>query len=155
MNALDVDAEVYGLTLFGFGATIHGMPLMNILVSGIGEPSAVLAIVDCKLPFFVESHYFETLNLCNCLSLFPTQVPCISWKVEKRMRCTLHHCSTHGSRSLTRIVVGSIVSFLTEPAMYRKLAGQLLAAKYPRIHVQTCAAHSVSLFFSDICQKLW
>jgi hypothetical protein len=34
-------------------------------------------------------------------------------------------------------------------------AGQLLAAKYPRIHVQTCAAHSVSLFFSDISKKLW
>jgi hypothetical protein len=34
-------------------------------------------------------------------------------------------------------------------------AGRLLAAKYPRIHVQTCAAHSVSLFFSDVCKKLW
>jgi hypothetical protein len=34
-------------------------------------------------------------------------------------------------------------------------AGDLLAAKYPRIHVQTCAAHAVALFFSDICQKLW
>jgi hypothetical protein len=30
-----------------------------------------------------------------------------------------------------------------------------LAAQYPRIHVQTCAPHSVSLFFSDICKKLW
>ena len=34
-------------------------------------------------------------------------------------------------------------------------AGQILAAKFPRIHVQTCAAHCVSLFFSDICKKLW
>jgi hypothetical protein len=34
-------------------------------------------------------------------------------------------------------------------------AGRLLQAKYPRIHVQTCVAHSVSLFFSDICRKLW
>jgi hypothetical protein len=34
-------------------------------------------------------------------------------------------------------------------------AGRLLEAKYPRIHVQTCAAHSVSLFFSDICKNLW
>ena len=34
-------------------------------------------------------------------------------------------------------------------------AGHLLEAKYPRIHVQTCAAHSVSLFFSDICNKIW
>ena len=34
-------------------------------------------------------------------------------------------------------------------------SGRLLEAKYPRIHVQNCAAHSVSLFFSDICNKLW
>ena len=34
-------------------------------------------------------------------------------------------------------------------------AGRLLAAKYPRIHVQVCAAHCVSLFFSDISKKLW
>lgn len=34
-------------------------------------------------------------------------------------------------------------------------AGRILEARYPRIHVQTCAAHSVSLFFSDICQKIW
>jgi hypothetical protein len=34
-------------------------------------------------------------------------------------------------------------------------AGRLLEAKYPQIHVQACAAHSVSLFFSDISKKLW
>jgi hypothetical protein len=34
-------------------------------------------------------------------------------------------------------------------------AGRLLEAAYPRIHVQTCAAHAVSLFFSDICNGLW
>jgi hypothetical protein len=33
--------------------------------------------------------------------------------------------------------------------------GRLLEAKFPRIHVQACAAHSVSLFFSDISKKLW
>ena len=31
----------------------------------------------------------------------------------------------------------------------------MLAAKYPRMHVQVCAAHAVSLFFSDISKKLW
>lgn len=48
IKALDVDADLYGLSLFGDGATVHGMPLMNILASGVEEPSAVLAIVDCR-----------------------------------------------------------------------------------------------------------
>jgi hypothetical protein len=34
-------------------------------------------------------------------------------------------------------------------------AGRLLEAKYPRIHVQTCAAHAVSLFFSDLFKDMW
>ena len=55
---LEVDAEVYGLSLFGDGATVHGMPLMNILASGVGEPSAVLAIVDCKCWCVLWSAFF-------------------------------------------------------------------------------------------------
>ena len=34
-------------------------------------------------------------------------------------------------------------------------AGNILSAKFPRIHVQTCCAHVVSLFFNDLCTKLW
>jgi hypothetical protein len=51
MAGLEVDADVYGLSLFGDGATVHGMPLMNILAAGVGEPCAVLSIVDCKFAF--------------------------------------------------------------------------------------------------------
>ena len=51
MADLDVDADVYGLSLFGDGATVHGMPLMNILASGVGEPCTVLSIAGCKFLF--------------------------------------------------------------------------------------------------------
>ena len=54
MGDLKIDADVYGLSLFGDGATVHGMPLMNILASGVREPCAVLAIVDCKLFVVVD-----------------------------------------------------------------------------------------------------
>jgi hypothetical protein len=65
MKDLDVDAEVYGLSLFGDGATVHGMPLMNILASGVGEPSAVLAIVDCKCVLCAFCLFlFELLTIC-------------------------------------------------------------------------------------------
>jgi hypothetical protein len=62
MKDLLVDADVYGLSLFGDGATVHGMPLMNILAAGVGEPCAVLAIIDCKflcgvLLFLLLSHH--------------------------------------------------------------------------------------------------
>ena len=43
-----MDSTVFGLSLFGDGATVHGMPLINVLAAGVGEPSACLAIVGCK-----------------------------------------------------------------------------------------------------------
>ena len=49
---LELDADVYGLSMFGVGATVWTMPLMNILESGVGEPAAVLDIVDCKFLFY-------------------------------------------------------------------------------------------------------
>jgi hypothetical protein len=53
MNSLSKEANMYGLSLFGDGATVHRMPLMNILATGVHEPSAVLAIVDCKFFLFL------------------------------------------------------------------------------------------------------
>lgn len=79
MRDLDVDADVYGLSLFGDGATVHAMPLMNILAAGVGEPCAVLAIIDCKFGyFFLFFIYFISNNLLlrSLSSVFP-QVPAI------------------------------------------------------------------------------
>jgi hypothetical protein len=56
---LAVDSDVYGLSLFGDGATVHGMPLMNILASGVAEPCAVLSVVDCKFQFGVCLLFFS------------------------------------------------------------------------------------------------
>jgi hypothetical protein len=47
MTHLEMDTDVYGLSLFGDSATVHRMPLMNILASGVHEPSAVLTIINC------------------------------------------------------------------------------------------------------------
>ena len=41
-------AETYGLTLYGDGATIKKMPLITILCAGVLNPAAVLEIVNCS-----------------------------------------------------------------------------------------------------------
>ena len=69
MADLDVDADVYGLSLFGDGATVHGMPLMNILALGVGEPCAVLSIADCKF-LFVLAYFFLIPHTHQLLSSF-------------------------------------------------------------------------------------
>jgi hypothetical protein len=47
LKTLKDNAEDFGLTLYGDGATVKKMPLLNILASGYGVPAAVLEIVDC------------------------------------------------------------------------------------------------------------
>lgn len=69
LKNLDIDAEVYGLSLFGDGATVHGMPLMNVLASGVTEPCAVLAIVECKLLVGCCLVFFFNLTHNSLLSL--------------------------------------------------------------------------------------
>jgi hypothetical protein len=154
MNDLDIDAEVYGLSMFGDGATVHGMPLMNILASGVGEPSAVLAIVDCKLRLFCFCFLFSvTTNLIFCCHSFPF--------------AGTEHLVAGGKKNATYVaglfdpwvkkldpLSTRIDCVFFDGASNVQKAGRLLAAKYPRMHVQACAAHSVSLFFSDIT-KLW
>ena len=39
-------AEIFGLLFLGYGATISGFPLLNIIASGKKIPVAVLEIVD-------------------------------------------------------------------------------------------------------------
>ena len=45
---LMTDVDVYGLRLYGDGATVRRMPLINVMASGVQERSAVLEIVDCS-----------------------------------------------------------------------------------------------------------
>ena len=46
-SKLAAEAEVFGLAMFGDGATIRKMPLINILASGAHCSSGLLEIVDC------------------------------------------------------------------------------------------------------------
>jgi hypothetical protein len=75
MENLIKSADVYGLWLFGDGAMVHGMPLMNILVTGVDEPIAILAIVACKflfVPFLMVLIHFLTPVFCRVwLHFFP------------------------------------------------------------------------------------
>jgi hypothetical protein len=68
---LQMDADKYGISLFGDGATIKKVPLLNILASGVHLPACVLSIVDCtkhlqdggkKDAVYIASHFEEHIN---------------------------------------------------------------------------------------------
>jgi hypothetical protein len=153
MPRLEMDADVYGLSLFGDGATVHGMPLMNILASGVHEPSAVLAIIDCKFAnqfvFFIAVKL--TLYLFCVIVLLSLFHLGTKWLVEGKKKDAAYIASLFDPWVQKLDPCNSRLDCVFfDGASNVQLAGQLLAAKYPRIHVQTCAAHSVSLFFLDV-----
>jgi hypothetical protein len=160
MSRLEMDADVYGLSLFGDGTTVHGMPLMNILASGVHKPGAVLAIIDCKLAnqfvcFLLLSNSLYNYFFCVVV-LFSFIYLGTKWLVEGGKKDAAFIASLFDPRVQKFDPRNSCLDCVFfDGASNVQLAGQLLAAKYPRIHVQTCTAHSVSLFFSDVCKKLW
>ena len=47
MRSLIKESEVFGIALFGNGATIHKVPMVIFLGSSPNNPFALLYIVDC------------------------------------------------------------------------------------------------------------
>jgi len=47
MTTLLLEVDIFGLTIFGHGATIKSVPLINILAAGPNNPFALLDIIDC------------------------------------------------------------------------------------------------------------
>ena len=48
MTKLLMNVDIFGLGIFGDGATIVKVPMMNILACSAGNPSCVLDVVDCS-----------------------------------------------------------------------------------------------------------
>jgi hypothetical protein len=47
MSSILMEAKIFGVTVFGDGATIKSFPLVNILAAGVNNPFALLDIADC------------------------------------------------------------------------------------------------------------
>jgi hypothetical protein len=47
MSALVSESEIFGISIFGDGATIKNIPLINILAASPNNSCALLDIVDC------------------------------------------------------------------------------------------------------------
>ena len=118
------EADIFGLTLFGDGATVRRMPLINIMASGVYETAAVLEIVDCSAYLASggkkDAKYISSLFLPHMSELDP----------QKRL----------------------IDLLFFDGASNVQLAGALCKVHFPRITVLHGAEHVVSLFFADVAK---
>ena len=117
------EADIYGITFFGDGATIKKSPLINILASSIHEPAGCLSIVDCTGHLAADG----TKDASYIASLF---IPHIKSMEEKVPKCT------------------DLIIF--DGASNVQKAGSLLEAQFPHVSVIHGAEHVVSLFYSSV-----
>ena len=122
-DALQKEADVYGLTFFGDAATVKKSPLMNILASSVHLPVGCLRIVDCT--GHLESD--GTKDASYIANLF---IPHITEMERNNPKCT------------------DLIIF--DGASNVQKAGGRLEARFPHVSVLHGAEHVISLFYHDI-----
>jgi hypothetical protein len=115
-------AETHGLTLYGDGATVKKMPLINILCAGVHNPAAVLEIVNCSQHLQgggkKDATYIAGLFKPHLKELDP-------------------------QKALVDLVYFDGASNVQK-------AGNIIGAHYPRVTCLHGSEHVVSLFFGDL-----
>lgn len=123
IDMLKKEADIYGITFFGDGATVKKAPMINILASSVHLPVGCLSIVDC-------SGHLESSGLKDADYISELFLPHITEMEVKVPKCT------------------DLVIF--DGASNVQKAGRLLEAKYPHLSVVHGAEHVIALFYSDI-----
>jgi hypothetical protein len=134
MRTLLSKARVFGLALFADGATIKTVPLLNVLAAGVNTPFALLDIVNC------------TDHLAKGGKKNVPHIAKICMPLIKQME--------HGDDVNSKKSPGVIDHLFFDGASKVQNAGKILRAFNPRITVGHGAEHVVSLFFSDVYEKV-
>lgn len=134
MASLLSEARIYGVTIFGDGATIKSVALVNVLAAGVNNPFALLDIADC-------TGHLATGGKKDATYIADIVKPLIT-QMEKEL-------DVHNKRS-----PGIVDLVFFDGASNVQNAGRILQAFNPRITGGHGAEHVVSLFFSDVYLKV-
>ena len=123
-----LESKIFGVSIFGDGATITNIPLMNILAASPNNPFALLEIVDCT-DQMAKGGKKDATYLAGIVR------PLIRW-LEARAKSNI------------------VDLIMFDGASNVQLAGKIVARYHPRITVCHGAEHVISLFFSDVYNKV-
>lgn len=127
MQTLTEDIDVFGVSVYGDGATVRRMPLLNLMAAGVHNPQAVLDVVDCT-ERLQEGGKKDGEYVAN---LFLHHIQKLEYDKKKQVRGVVDLAFFDGASNMQK-------------------AGAIMAAKFPRITCIQGAEHVVSLFFNDI-----
>ena len=123
-----LESKIFGVSIFGDGVTISNVPLMNIIAASPNNPFALLEIVDCT-DQMAKGGKKDATYLAGIVR------PLIRW-LEARAKSNI------------------VDLIMFDGASNVQLAGKIVARYHPRITVCHGAEHVISLFFSDVYNKV-
>ncbi|KAL3766558.1 hypothetical protein ACHAWU_007798, partial [Discostella pseudostelligera] len=133
MKSLLLESDIFGVTVFGDGATIQKVPLVNVMAAGVHNPSALLDIEDCT------DHLAKGGK---------KDARYLALEVAKPIITRLDLENPDGMAS------GAVDLIMFDGASNVQNAGRILNALDPRITVGHGAEHVVSLLFADCYSKI-
>jgi len=134
IESLLKQAKVFGVSVFGNGATIKKVPLMNFLASSPNNPCALLEIADCTSEM-ASGGKKSAQYICGLIKPIISRI-----EMTKTSQFSNH--------------TGVVDLLLFDGASNVQKAAQLVSVAYPRITVIHGAEHVVSLFFKDVFTKV-
>ena len=123
-----LESKIFGVSIFGDGVTNTHVPLINILSSSPNNPFALLEIVDCT-DQMAKGGKKDAKYLSGIVR------PLVRW-LEARVKSNI------------------VDLIMFDGASNVQLAAKIVARYHPRITVCHGAEHVVSLFFSDVYNKV-
>jgi hypothetical protein len=130
MRTLLIDSRIFGISIFGDGATITNTPLINILAASPNNPSALLEIVDCTSQMAIGGKKDATY-LASVVRLYITAIEAHANTRHQKHQAVVDLVQYNGANNV-------------------QLSGRILARHHPRITVCHGAEHAISLFFKDV-----
>jgi len=135
MRTLISEAHIFGITIFGDGATVKTIPLFNILAAGVNNPFALLDIADCT-DHLAEGGKKDAKYIAKVIMPLIQQTESEEDILKRKSQ------------------EGTVDLVFFDGASNVQNAGEILRAFNPRITVGHGAEHVVSLFFSDVYTKV-
>ncbi len=123
-----LDSKIFGVTIFGDGATITNIPFIHILAASPNNPFALLEIVDCT-DEMAKGGKKDAKYLLGIVR------PLVRW-LEARAKSNI------------------VDLIMFDGASNVQLAAKIVARYHTCITLCHGAEHVVSLFFSDLYNKV-
>lgn len=156
------DARIFGISVFGDGATIKTFPKINAVASSVNNPFAMLEVFDCtdhmanrgiKDGVYIAGLFLPLIKKLESMVDDFVSVVFMNIIIDELL-LTIHPVPYKFELPQGNSYAGVVDLVYFDGASNVQKAGNILEKRFPRITSACAAEHATSLFFDDIFTKV-